>query len=182
MDEKEFKLFFKNKSPLLYTYLLGHVVSSKVAEDLMSNIFARFYRTRINLPDNLSREKWLLLINKKFMIEYFTWRTTEEGQQMTEAGLSSYECSHLVEQHNAQLLDWINSLSELDQVIVHDNIISELPPPETRFNIVDKIKTKIKQTEEDARNDKSTTMDYLKDKVKKIKEEGDANRKQSPKK
>ena len=169
MEQKEFKLFYKNKSPLLYTYLLGHVISSSVADDLMANIFARFYRTRLNIPPSLNREKWLLLITKKFMIDYFTWRTTEEGQQLADSGLSSYQCSHLVTQHNAQLLEWINALSEVDQATVNETIMSELPPPETRFNLMEKIKTKIKETEAAARKDQST-MDYLKAKIKKIKE------------
>lgn len=178
MEQKEFKLFFKNKSPLLYTYILGHVIGSKVADDLMTNIFARFYRTRNQIPSTLSREKWLLLITKKFMVEYFQWRTTEEGQQLQESGLTSYECSHLVEPHSAQLRSWIDALSEADQALINDYIISELPPPETRLNIMEKIKTKIKETEEAERKDTSM-KDYLKDKIKKIKEDG--NGKQSPK-
>jgi DNA-directed RNA polymerase specialized sigma24 family protein len=178
MDQKEFKLFYKNKSPLLYTYVLSHVIDSNVADDLMQNIFARFYRTRLNIPSSLSREKWLLLITKKFMIEYFTWRTTEEGQQVQGAGLSSYQCSHLMEEHNAQLRQWVDALSEADQALVNDNILSELPPPPTRFNLMDRIRTKIKETEAEARKD-TTTVDYLKDKIKKIKEDSDGN--QSPK-
>lgn len=181
MEQKEFKLFFKNKSPLLYTYLLGHVIDSNVSDQLMQNIFARFYRTRAAIPETISREKWLLLITKKFMIEYFVWRTTEEGQAIEGAHLTSYQCSHLQEQHNAQLVEWINSLSETDQALVNDYIMSELPPPETRFNLMDRIKTKIKETEETEKNDTTTTMDYLKGKIKQIKEDAE-NGKQSPKK
>ena len=178
MDEKEFKLFFKNKSPLLYTYLLGHVISNPIAEDLLSNIFARFYRTRLNYPSTLSREKWLLLITKKFMIDYYAWRMTEEGQQLANSGLTSYECSHLMEQHNAQLKEWMNEMTEAEQVAVNENVLTDLAPPEVQVNLLDRFRAKVVETEKAARNDKST-VDYWKEKIDKVRE--DRNGK-SPKK
>lgn len=147
MDQKEFKLFYKNKSALLYTYLLEKLVSTKVCDEMMPNIFARFYRTRTFIPQNISREKWLLLITKKFMVDYFKWRTTEEGQQFTDAGITSFEASHLELSHQSQLTEWINSCSEEEQVAINECIISELPPAEVRFSIKARMQERLKEIE-----------------------------------
>src|SRR5690606_27496360 len=109
-----------NKSPLLYTYLLQILISAKVADEILFNIFARFYRTRTSIPETFSREKWLLLITKKFMVDYFQWRTTDEGQQLKDVGLTSFQCSHLEVDHHKQLNEWILSCSEEEQSVINE--------------------------------------------------------------
>lgn len=148
MDQKEFKLFYKNKSPLLYTYLLKEVVSAKVSEELMGNIFARFYRVRNHKPETISREKWLLLITKKFLVDYFTWRTTDEGQLLPDPGITSYESSHLAVSHQTQLTEWHQAFSEEEQAVIQQAILNELPPADVRYSLKNSVQEKMKDIAE----------------------------------
>lgn len=148
MDQNEFKLFFKNKSPLLYTYLLELIISSKVADEMLFNIFARFYLTRTAIPATFSREKWLILISKKFMVDYFQWRTTEEGQKLQDVGLTSFQCSHLVLEHQTQLNTWIQDCSEEEQATINELIMQDLPETPTRFSLKEEFAKRLKKMEE----------------------------------
>lgn len=143
METKEFKLFYKNKSPLLFTYLLNIVISSKVAEDLLLYIFAKYYRTKNHRPVTISKERWLLLISKKVVLDYLNWRTTEEGQQMENPGLGSYDASVLATKYQSQLTEWVNDFSEEEQAIVNSSIMTELPPPDLKVSVKEQIKNKL---------------------------------------
>ena len=145
MDTKEFKLFYKNKSPQLYTYLLKELISAHVAEETLSHIFAKYYRIRNHRPAKLTREQWLLMITKKVLVDYYTWRTTEEGQQLQEAGISSYDCSHLMISHQVQLNKWMDGLDEADIKVINETILTELPAPDIRESVQDKVKSKLKE-------------------------------------
>lgn len=145
MDAKEFKLFYKNKSPLLFTYLLKELISSKISEEILQHIFAKYYRIKNYRPESLSKEKWLLLITKKVLIDYFNWRTTEEGQAVVDAGLSSYQCSHLAISHQSQLTLWTADLDEETLNKINEAILSELPPPDIRETVQDKVRNKLQE-------------------------------------
>ncbi len=145
METREFKLFFKNKSPILYTYLLNEVITASVAENLLAHIFAKFYRLKMLKPESLSNEKWLLLITKKTIVDYYGWRITEEGQAFEDTGRTSYQSSILVEKYQKQLNAWISELSEQDQSIVNDYILTELPPVQSKTTLKEKIQRKIQE-------------------------------------
>ena len=135
MNETEFKDFYQKTKGKLNTYVLGVVESSAIGMEIIPHIYARFYRTKQLKPSILSPEQFLLIITKKYLIEYLTWRMSEEAQTLPVEGVSAFGSSKKVVVEQETLEFWLMGIDEESRKIILDQVLGDLPPAEVRFDL-----------------------------------------------
>jgi RNA polymerase sigma-70 factor (ECF subfamily) len=73
MDIQEFQTFYQEHVGLIYRYMYHKVGNREEAEDLTSHVFLKVVSSLDRERSRLSRQKWLFLIARTTMADY--WRT-----------------------------------------------------------------------------------------------------------
>src|SRR5260370_5207917 len=73
MDKQEFQTFYEENFSLIYRYMYHQVGNREEAEDLTSHVFLIVVSSLDPERSRLSMQKWLLLIERTTMADY--WRT-----------------------------------------------------------------------------------------------------------
>jgi len=145
MTELEFKNFYQRTKNKLNAYIIEVVQSSSISNEIIPHIYARFYRTKYFKPTNLSPEQFLLIITKKYLIEYLTWRMSEEAQTIPVEGISAFHSSKKLEEESAILDFWLLNIDEEVRKKINENVLGDLPPADVRFNLKTLINDKINE-------------------------------------
>lgn len=145
MNELEFKNFYQRTKNKLNAYIIEVVSSSSISNEMIPHIYARFYRTKSFKPENLSPEQFLLIITKKYLIEYLTWRMSEEAQTLPVEGISAFHASKKLEEETATLDFWLMNLDETFRKNITENVLGDLPPADVRFDLKEAVKEKLSE-------------------------------------
>lgn len=148
MNSHEFHVYYKNKSPLLFSYIQEEVKSSNIAQSLLILIFTKFFNIHEFKPESLSNEKFILIITRKILLDFYAYRISEEGQISIHEGLGSYEISLKIDGLKQQLLNWTEELSEEDQNLINNYVFKDVEPKRIKLSIKDKLQLKIKEIDE----------------------------------
>ena len=91
MDVQEFQRFYEEKFRLIYRYVYSNIGNREVAEDLTSEIFLKAVSSIDQERGPYSMQKWLYLIARTTVAEY--WRTyyREPGTSLDELLESGWE-------------------------------------------------------------------------------------------
>jgi RNA polymerase sigma-70 factor (ECF subfamily) len=73
MGKQEFQTFYQENVGLIYRYMYHKVCNREEAEDLTSHVFLKAVNSIDHERSRLSRQKWLFLIARTTMADY--WRT-----------------------------------------------------------------------------------------------------------
>jgi RNA polymerase sigma-70 factor, ECF subfamily len=73
LDKQEFQTFYEENFALIYRYMYHKVGNREEAEDLTSHVFLKAVSNIDHERSQLSRQKWLFLIARTTMADY--WRT-----------------------------------------------------------------------------------------------------------
>jgi RNA polymerase sigma-70 factor (ECF subfamily) len=73
MEKQEFQTFYQENVGLIYRYMYHKVGNREEAEDLTSHVFLKVVSSIDHERSRLSRQKWLFLIARTTMADY--WRT-----------------------------------------------------------------------------------------------------------
>ena len=73
LDKQEFQTFYEENVSLIYRYMYHKVGNREEAEDLTSHVFLKAVSNIDHERSRLSRQKWLFLIARTTMADY--WRT-----------------------------------------------------------------------------------------------------------
>ena len=73
LDKQEFQTFYQENVGLIYRYMYHKVGNREEAEDLTSHVFLKAVSNIDHERSRLSRQKWLFLIARTTMADY--WRT-----------------------------------------------------------------------------------------------------------
>lgn len=116
-NEKAFTALFERYNKMLYVLSYKYLKSTYAAEDIVQQVFIKFWETRSLLPEMINLRNYLYTMTKNLVLN--------EIRNNTTAMEKNYEIVQNSPQFENQL---VNSLEEKELHNLFEKILNELPP------------------------------------------------------